>query len=412
MTQAGAGIPTLFDADNHYWETSDAFTRHRNPKFAERGVQLREIDGVLRYLVDGVQTEYLPGPADVHPRPRPGAFLEYFQGGTSREVFEAGFTERAADHPEWYERDARLDVMDRQGLAATWMFPSQGVVIEPLLHTDTEAAIECYRAFNRWVEEQWGFAYRDRIFGVPFLTMCDPDATVRELEWCLDRGARVVNIRHGAAVTRDGNRSPADPMFDRFWHLAAESGVVVATHDGADETYTRVHELMGEAWGEQHMGGIAPGDTQYLGQSSTFSGLTKHRTVHDFAYVLVAHRLFERFPKLKVAFIENGSAWVPSLLLALDYLAHGGGFATSPRDQFIEHCWVAPFVEEDVAELARHLPVERILFGSDWPHGEGYPVPKDFLANVAGLTPAEQRRIMYDNARELTFPRCGRPGTR
>jgi predicted TIM-barrel fold metal-dependent hydrolase len=129
------------------------------------------------------------------------------------------------------------------------------------------------------------------------------------------------------------------------------------------------------------------------------------RTVHDFAYVLVAHRLFERFPSLRVAYIENGGAWVPSLLLALDHLGHGNTFSQSPRDQFIENCWVAPFVEEDVQELARHLPVERILFGSDWPHGEGYPAPKDFLANVADFTAADQRRIMHDNAWGLTFAR-------
>jgi predicted TIM-barrel fold metal-dependent hydrolase len=405
MTKAGAGITNLFDADNHYWETSDAFTRHRDPKFKDRGVQVKEIDGVLRYLVDGVQTEFLPGPADVHPRPLPGAFLDYFQGGTSREAFLSGFTERLSDHPDWYEREPRLNVMDQQGLGATWLFPSQGVVIEPLLHTDIEAAIECYRAFNRWLEEQWGFAYLNRIFAAPFITMCDPDETARELEWCLDHGARVVNIRHGAAVTRDGNRSPADPMFDRFWGLASEAGVVVATHDGSDETYSPMNKLMGEVWGEYRMGGIAPGDTHHLGQSSTFSGLTKHRIVHDFAYVLVAHRLFERFPTLRVAYIENGCAWVPSLLLALEYLGHGEGFKTSPRDQFIEHCWVAPLVEEDVRELARHLPVERILFGSDWPHGEGFAAPRDFLANVADFSLAQQQRIMHDNAHELTFAR-------
>lgn len=403
MTELAAPPRTLFDADNHYWETSDAFTRFRDPAFEERGVLVKEIDGVLRYVVDGVQVEQLPGPADVHPRPLPGAFLDYFQGGTSREVFQSGFTEKASDHPDWYERDARLAVMDSQGLEANWLFPSQGVVIEPLLHADVEAAIECYRAFNRWLEEQWGFAYKDRIFAVPYITMCDPEATVRELQWCLDHGARVVNIRHGAAVTRWGKRSPADPMFDGFWGLAGEAGVVVATHDSNDETYTPVHTAMNEAWGEQHMGGIAPGDTQHLGQSSTFSGLTKHRLVHDFAYVLVAHRLFERFPKLKVAYIENGCAWVPSLLQSLEYLGHGEGFKTNPRDQFIEHCWVAPFVEEDVVELARHLPVERILFGSDWPHGEGFPAPKDFLENVSAFSEAEQQRIMFDNAHELTF---------
>ncbi|WP_163549663.1 amidohydrolase family protein [Candidatus Frankia nodulisporulans] len=405
VTDAATGGLRLFDADNHYWETSDAFTRFRDPKFADRGVQIKEIDGVPRYVVDGVRTEWLPGPADMHPRPLPGAFLDYFQGGTSRDVFLSGFTEKAADHPDWFERDARLKVMDSQGVDATWVFPSQGVVLEPLLHTDTEAAVECYRAFNRWIDDQWGFAYQNRIFGVPFITLCDPEEAARELRWCAEHGARVVNIRHGAAVTRAGNRSPADPIFDRFWGLAAEAGIVVASHDGSDETYTPLNQVMDDVWGEAHMAGIAPGDTNRLGQSSTFAGLTKHRTVHDFAYVLVAHRLFERFPKLRFAYIENGCAWVPSLLLALDYLGHGGGFSTNPRDQFIEHCWVAPFVEEDVRELARHLPVERILFGSDWPHGEGFPAPSDFLANVADFSAAEQQRIMYDNARELTFPR-------
>ena len=395
---------TLFDADNHYWESSDAFTRHRDPAFKERGVLVKEIDGVPRYVVDGVQTPFLPGPADVHPRPLPGVFLDYFKGGTSHDVFTSGFTEKAADHPDWFQRDARLTSMDQQGLKAAWLFPSQGVVIEPLLHSDIEAAIECYRAFNRWVEEEWGFAYQDRIFAVPYITMCDPEATLRELQWCLDHGARVVNIRHGAAVTTSGNRSPADPMFDRFWGLAAEAGITVATHDGSDATYQPVHQAMSQAWGEEHMVGIAPGDTGRLGQNSTFSGLTKHRSVHDFAYVLVAHKLFERFPKLRVAYIENGCAWVPSLLQSLEYLGHGGAFKGNPRDQFIEHCWVAPFVEEDVQELARHLPVERILFGSDWPHGEGFPAPKDFLANVSAFTAAEQQRIMHDNAYDLTFP--------
>jgi predicted TIM-barrel fold metal-dependent hydrolase len=398
-------ITRLFDADNHYWETSDAFTRHRNPAFEERGVLVREVDGAAKYVIDGTPVEMLAGPADVTPRPKPGAFMEYFNGGTSRDVFLAGFTEDPKDHPDWYDRDARLAVMDEQGVEAAWMFPSQGVVIEPLLHSDLEAAIESYRAFNRWVEEDWGFAYKDRIFGIPFITMCDPDETLAELQWCLDHGARIINIRHGAAVTRDGLRSPADPMFDRFWGLAQEAGVVVASHDGSDMTYMPMYELMTTAWGEAHMAGIAPGDMNHLGQMSTFSGLMKHRIITDFCYVLVAHRLFERFPKLKVALIENGAAWVPSLLQSLEYLGHGHSYATNPKDQFIEHCWVAPFVEEDIDELARHFPVERILFGSDWPHGEGFPTPKHFLENVANFSAADQQRIMYDNARELTLSR-------
>jgi hypothetical protein len=122
--------------------------------------------------------------------------------------------------------------MDEQGVEAAWLFPSQGVVLEaPMLQHDVEATIEVCRAFNRWIEDEWGFAYQDRIFGVPYLNMSDPDTLVDELQWCLDHGARVIAIRHGSAVTANGLRSPADPLFDRFWGLAQESGVTVSSHE-------------------------------------------------------------------------------------------------------------------------------------------------------------------------------------
>ena len=64
---------------------------------------------------------------------------------------------------------------------------------------------------------------------------------------------------------------------------------------------------------------------------------------------------------------------------------------------------VAPFVEDSVEDLAHHLPVERILFGSDWPHAEGLLQPRDFFENVASFSLEDQRKIMVENARSLTF---------
>src|SRR5580700_5021862 len=90
----------LFDADNHYWESSDAFTRHRDPRFAERGVQVQEVDGALRYAIDGEVVQGLPGPADVHARPEPGSFMDYFAGNLSRREFAASFTVSPSEHPE------------------------------------------------------------------------------------------------------------------------------------------------------------------------------------------------------------------------------------------------------------------------------------------------------------------------
>ncbi len=138
MVNGSDEITTIFDADNHYWEASDAFTRHRDPKFADRGVQVKEVDGVLRYVLDGEVFQWLPGPGDVHPRPKPGSFMEYFAGKLSRQEFLASFNEPPSEHPEWYDRDERLKVMDAQGVEATWLFPSQGVVLEaPMLDDAT-----------------------------------------------------------------------------------------------------------------------------------------------------------------------------------------------------------------------------------------------------------------------------------
>ena len=401
---AQSPITTVFDADNHYWESSDAFTRHRNPMFADRGVVLHDVDGKPRYYFGERAHPIIPGPGDVHPRPRPGALYEYFQGKMDKErVGDELSCESPADHPEWFVRDARLAIMDRQGLEAAWLFPSQGVCMEGPMQPDIEASIEILRAFNRWLDDDWGFAYQNRIFAAPFLTLSDLDRAVLELEWCIDRGARVVTLRNGPAFTPEGTRSPADPMFDPFWARVEEAGIVLTTHAGFEDGYVDVERAVARTWGVA--GWRDDLNSAADGAAVLTYHLMKHRLIQDFATVLVAHKLFERFPRLKVAYIENGADWVRPLKHTLSML-HGqnpGMFKTNPVDQFIEHCWVAPFVEDDVEDLARSLPTERILFGSDWPHAEGLPEPRDFLAKVAGFSHTDQRRIMMENARELTF---------
>ena len=274
------------------------------------------------------------------------------------------------------------------------------------MQPDIEASIEVLRAFNRWLDDDWGFAYRDRIFAVPFLTLSDLDLAVTELEWCLGRGARVITIRNGPVFTPGGTRSPADPAFDPFWARVQEAGIVVTTHAGFEDGYTDVASDIAQTWGVAAAPeGKRRPDASAVQSASLVAQLMKHRLIEDFATVLVAHKLFERFPGLRVAYIENGADWVPRCLHTLHMLngQNPGLFATDPVEQFVEHCWVAPFVEDNVEDLARYLPVERILFGSDWPHAEGLAQPGDFFENVASFSLDDQRKIMVENARSLTF---------
>jgi predicted TIM-barrel fold metal-dependent hydrolase len=280
-------------------------------------------------------------PGDVHPRPRPGALYDYFAGKSDRaRLGDELACEDPAAHPEWFDRDARLRVMDDQGVEAAWLFPSQGVCMEGPMQPDTEAAIHILGAFNRWIEEDWGFAYQDRLFGVPFLTLSDVDRAVVDLDWCLDRGARVVSIRNGPAFTPEGTRSPADPRFDPFWARIAEAGVVVAPHAGFEDGYVGVTAAVAAEWGRSATS-TGMGDAA---ASSVISMLMKRRLVHDFAAILVADKLFERHPGVRVAYIENGGTWVGDLLHDLQVL-HGqnpGMFTRNPVDQFHRCCWVAP----------------------------------------------------------------------
>jgi predicted TIM-barrel fold metal-dependent hydrolase len=114
--------------------------------------------------------------------------------------------------------------------------------------------------------------------------------------------------------------------------------------------------------------------------------------------------VFDRHPRLRFAVVENGSAWVSDLLKKLDLAAtqSAGWFTEPPSDIFRRHVWVTPFWEDDPADAAEIIGVERTLFGSDWPHAEGIAEPLSYADAIAPLGDVAVRRIMRDNFRELT----------
>jgi predicted TIM-barrel fold metal-dependent hydrolase len=282
--------------------------------------------------------------------------------------------------------------MDAQGIVGTLLFPTLGVGIEEALRDDPEAAVAVFGAFNRWLEEDWGFAHEDRIFAVPYVQMLDPVAAALELGELLDRGARAVNVRNAPVPVPGGYRSPFDPDYDAFWGLAAESGVIVATHAGNDG-----YDALIRMW--------EPGGAESSLFRSPLRGVvTKNRAVSDFYATAICHRAFDRFPGLRLASVENGASWVPDLLHRLDDAANRnpGYFSEHPSTTFGEHVWVTPFWEDDLVDLVEHVRVDRLLLGSDWPHAEGTREPIDFVTDtLAGLPQDVVRRIAHDNAAEL-----------
>lgn len=385
----------VFDADNHYYESRDAFTRHLDPAMRRRGVQWATIDGKERLLVGGRLNRFVPNPT-FDPISRPGALSDYFRAKAGVLDMRAAFgeLEPLADRPEYQDRAARLRVMDEQGLEACIMLPTLGVGMETALEHDRPALTASFRAFNRWLEEDWGLNFEGRIFGAPYVTLADHEWAVEELEWALEHDARVVLMRPGSVNTAVGRRTPGDPSHDGFWARLAEAGVTLVIH-GGDSGYVDYERI----WGMS-------GEVEAFRQP-TLRRLLSASAIHDMMASLMADRLFERHPNLRVATIETGSGWVAPLLAALRKASVQvpDAFGSDPVELFAEHVWVSPFFEDDVLALVRQVGADRVLFGSDYPHAEGLAEPLAFEKELQGLSEAEVRKIMRDNARQLVTPR-------
>ena len=117
----------------------------------------------------------------------------------------------------------------------------------------------------------------------------------------------------------------------------------------------------------------------------------------------VCHGALFRHPELKVAVIENGSAWLAPLLdeLAEAYKKMPEGFLGNPVEEVRNRIHISPFWEEDLAELASIVGVERVLFGSDWPHPEGLADPIRYVDELTKLDEADQAKIMGGNLARL-----------
>jgi predicted TIM-barrel fold metal-dependent hydrolase len=381
------------DADNHYYETLDAFTRHLDKKFRDRGVKPVQSGKRVELLMGGTVNRFIPNPT-FDPIIVPGCMDPLFRGQIPDGVDPLSLMQVEPIRAEYRDRDQRVKVMDDQGLGAALLFPTLGCGVEEGLRNDIPATMASLSAFNHWLEEDWGFDYQHRIIAAPMLSFADIDAAVLELESLIERGARMVHVRPAPVPGANGTgRSLGDRSHDPVWARLAEASIPVAFHLG-DSGYNRI---VASGWG-------ASATFEGFGNMDIFSRiLVADRAIHDTIASLIVHGVFKRHPTLRVASIENGSDWVALLVKRLRKQRNQTPwvFVEDPLDTIRNHVWTTPYLEEDLVALAELIGVERVLFGSDWPHGEGVAQPLDFTKELAGFGELAQQRIMHDNALEL-----------
>ena len=427
------------DADNHFNEPLDCFERYIDPgdadlavrsvvgpdgrpmqlfagqpsKFHSRQVTFSAVE-LAKLLGDtskiGTGRGTIPkaaGEADLDVIP--GMLLNRLNPlkGLDDEQRRAFISEFRHKSEAFGNRDLRLALMDEQGIDKALMFPAAAHDIEYEFADNVPALYANIRAFNRWMHEEVGYGADGRMFLPPYLALADPDLAVRELEQVISDGATIIQTKsghaHGGVDNPYGGRSPADPVFDRFWSIINEAGIRLAVHLGGTD-----YQKYGADWSEN--------PEAVFGDFDAFQWVNYwgDRPAMELVTGLILHNFFGRYPNIRICLSEMGTVWVPYTIRKMDHAylmgrqakwSETGRLDRRPSEIFREHFIVAPYPEENVQRVVAEIGIEPVVFGSDFPHGEGLAYPDRYVdAQLANFSEADQHKIMRDNLENFLTP--------
>lgn len=287
--------------------------------------------------------------------------------------------------PGAYEVGARVQAMDEDGIHAQLLFPTfpRFAGTRFLEATDYDLALECVRAYNDWMLDDWCAAAPDRFISMVIVPLWDPAAAAAEIERTAAKGAKSVTFPENTAPL--GLPSFWTHEWDPFFGACQDADMVVSMHIGTSGSLVTP----------------APESSDAVGIS--LCGVNSMSACTD----LIFSGLLHRFPKLRFALSEGGAGWAPYLLERMDYTWErtrlGVDKSIRPSELFRRHFWTC-FISDEVAVRDRHeIGVEKLMFESDYPHNDSnWPNSRKVLAEMLRDVPDDEARMIAgDNARAL-----------
>jgi predicted TIM-barrel fold metal-dependent hydrolase len=325
--------------------------------------------------------------------------------------------------PGAFDFTRRLEAMDEMGIARQLVFPSFAIFASMLkianefrvynflgmkgtLDEIRELGDTGLNEYNNWAAATTR-ANPDRTRCVAYIM---DNGTVQDLveqtEALIGKGIRAVNIPHGIPP---GGVSPADPAMDDFWALLEKHDVPLVTHVGNEEG------LFASAVWKKNVPSFALGKTQSIELGlEPYSFATLHYTAGHFLTVLILGGVFERFPRLRLGMIEQGSSWLGPAADSLDMWARDvyynrlkGHISMLPSEYISRNVRVTPFndFEPVAADFTRypHL-ADSYCYATDYPHVEGGKESKQKMHDqLAHLGDGILEKFFATNA-ELLMP--------
>jgi predicted TIM-barrel fold metal-dependent hydrolase len=374
---AYAGERRILDADSHLMELPGFLDDHIEPELRDRlrGRDMAAFGSLLDEAVDRARARQ----AD----PAKAAKAE------ERLLTDKGWLAMGA-----FDRDERSRVLDLLGFQGQLVFPTFAATM--FLGSDLDRLYGGSAALNRAVAE---FCADDpRLLAVGFVPLAAPERAVDVARAALDAGCAALQVPSTAA----GERAPTHPDLDPFWALLEEADVPFVLHVGGGG------RLLDPAFHNNAMP-----VTDHLGGGENIRSkdyLAIHHSPEVFLGALILDGLFDRFPRLRGASIEQGAGWVVSWMRHLDY-AHRAFRRTEeplrrlellPSEYVHRHLKFTPFCGEPVGWMIEQAGADLFMFSTDYPHPEGGRDPlAKFEDNLTTTDAAAKDRFYAGNMAEL-----------
>lgn len=281
----------------------------------------------------------------------------------------------------------QLEDMDTEGIDIAVLYPTTLLGAWGL--ADREYAVALHRAYNDWLAEFCGHN-PDRLKGVAVLPTVDPAAAVKELERAVTQYGFVGAMAHPLTYNHQVN----DECYDDLYACAQQLDVPVAFHAQGAE-----------------IGRHGRFDT-FLAEH-TF-GHTHEQIVS--AILVIFGGILDKFPRLKVGFLEGMVGWVPMIAERMDEEYEHRPFEAplltrEPSEHFRGgRVFIGAEPEEwMIPTVIQYLGTDQtLLYSSDYPHWDGaFPNSTRKLAERTDLTEENKRNIFGENARRF-YPALAR----
>ncbi len=382
----------VIDSDAHIFETLDMW-RQMAADFMPRA-DAAQLRAVIREFEERnpdydprrqVHLWQMRSKLTVLPRYRPLGLYD----GSQQVVFDEGgrhWEAKGAWAP--LDPEARLIDMDAEGIDVAVIFPSGVAAWCAADDAGLESAV--YPAYNRWMARYCQTAPA-RFKYVAVVSMRDIDAAVRELR----RAAKDPNMAGVYLQTHTDARLLDHPGFAPLWDAAQELDLPIDVHKASS------------ALPPYGQGALDARGNRFL-QHASGNPYEQMRAIA----CMTGAGVFERYPRLRAAYLEAGCGWLPFWLERLD--EH---FRLMPESVPLLHrepssffksgnCFISFDPDEAMLpHVVEYAGAGRLVYASDYPHYDGrFPNSVKIVAERADLPREVKARLLGENAKVL-YPR-------